>query len=368
MAPVRILHTIRQGHIGGGETHVHELVRHLDKEKYDCYVLAFSEGDMHDKLSSLGVPSYIIPTSRPFDLTIRKKVRGLCKKIRPCIIHAHGARACSNSYYLAKDLKIPLIYTVHGWTFRENMNFFHRIFRRFSESFLTRKADVVINVSYSDLLTGRNVLGLKNSIEIVNGVDPNIFDGEGDKAQKLQFGFKEDDFIIALIARLTEQKDPITFIRAMDHLKHEKHFKAIIVGDGRLLSDLKVLAHKLQLDDKIKFTGSRKDVANILSWTDVYCLPSLWEGMPIGILEAMASGCAVIATDVMGTKEIVNAGNGILFKPGDFKALAEGITFLYNHPEEKERMELNAKNHINKYFSIGHMAMTVQEQYAQLLK
>lgn len=366
MTPIKILHTIRQGHIGGGETHVHELVRHLDQGQYDCYVLAFSEGDMHDKLNTLGVPSFIIPSSRPFDLTIRKKVRELAEKIKPGIIHAHGARACSNSYFLASELKIPLIYTVHGWTFRENMNFFHRIFRRFSESFLSKKANVVINVSYSDLLTGRNVLGLKNSIEIVNGVDPTVFDGKGDKSQKLQFGFEKDDFIIALIARLTEQKDPVTFIRAMEHLKHEKKFKAIIVGDGKLLSDLKVLAHKLQLTEKIKFTGSRKDVANILSWTDVYCLPSLWEGMPIGILEAMASGCAVIATDVLGTKEIVNAGTGILFKPGDFKALANGITYLYNHPEEKERMEATAKNHIHKYFSIEHMAMTVQEQYAQL--
>jgi glycosyltransferase involved in cell wall biosynthesis len=366
MTPIKILHTIRQGHIGGGETHVHELVRHLDQEKYECYVLAFSEGDMHDKLNSLGVPSYIIPSSSPFDLTVRKKVRSLAEEIKPDIIHAHGARACSNSYFLASELNIPLLYTVHGWTFRKNMNFFQRIFRRFSESFLSNKADVVINVSYSDLLTGRNVLGIKNSIEIVNGVDPAIFNGKGDKTQKMQFGFEKDDFIIALIARLTDQKDPVTFIRAMEHLKNEEKLKAIIVGDGKLLSELKVLAHKLQLEEKIKFTGSRKDVANILSWTDVYCLPSLWEGMPIGILEAMASGCAVIATDVTGTKEVVNAGTGLLFTPGDHKTLADRITYLYEHPEEKKRMEINAQNHINKYFSIEHMAQTVQEQYAQL--
>jgi glycosyltransferase involved in cell wall biosynthesis len=365
--PIKILHTLRQGHIGGGETHVEELVKRLDKKQFESFVLTFSEGDMHGKLFGLGITSYIIPTSRPFDLRIKKHVRKLAEKIQPALIHAHGARACSNSYYLARQLNVPLVYTVHGWTFRDNMNVLPRFIRKLSESFLAKRANLVINVSYSDFLTGKRSLNLKNSIEIVNGVDAQIFHGKEDYSQKIKLGFRQDDFVVCMIARLTEQKDPITFIRALDHIKSEERIKAIIVGDGELLMDLKVLAHKLHLDERIIFTGPRNDIPQILSWTDVYCLPSLWEGMPIGILEAMASGCAVVATGVMGTKEIVNEENGILFSPGDYKALAQGIILLYENPEYKQYLETNARDHIQKYFSVNRMVKRVAGQYLNLL-
>ncbi len=368
MEPFKILHTIRQGHIGGGETHVQELVKHANQRKYKSYVLAFGEGTMHDKLYDLGVPSFVIPTSRPFDLRIRSQVRALAREIQPDLIHAHGARACSNSYFIAEQLGIPLIYTVHGWTFRSSMNFIKRWFRRKSEKFLTGKADLVINVSYNDYIIGRQVLGLNNSTEIANGVDARVFNGVGDHNQKLEFGFAQDDFVVAMIARMTEQKDPITFIRAIDHLRSHKKIKAIMVGDGDLLNDAKVLAHKLRLDERITFAGPRSDIYNILSWTDVYCLPSLWEGMPIGIMEAMSSGCAVIATNVTGTKEIVNEETGILFEPGDYHGLARGIVLLYKKPEFKNYIEKNAMNHIKRHFTIRRMVKRVASQYGKFLR
>jgi len=366
MKPFKILHTIRQGHIGGGETHVQELVKHINKHKFESYVLAFGEGNMHDKLYDMGVPSFIIPTSRPFDFRIRSRVKGLADEIQPDLIHAHGARACSNSYFAATS--IPLVYTVHGWTFRDSMNFVRRWFRKKSEKFLADQSDLVINVSYSDFLIGKEILGIQNSIEIVNGVDARIFNGKGDLHQKTEFGFAQDDFVVCLIARMTEQKDPLTFIRALDHLKTHKKIKAIIVGDGELLHDAQVLAHKLHLTGKIRFTGFRNDVERILSWTDVYCLPSLWEGMPIGILEAMSSGCAVLATNVTGTKEIVNEETGILFEPGDYMGLAKGISLLYRKPEYKAYLEKNAAQHIKRHFTIRRMVKRVTSQYNQLLK
>ncbi len=366
--PFKILHTIRQGHIGGGETHVQELVKHMNKNRFESYVLAFGEGNMHDKLYDLGVPSFIIPTSRPFDLRIRNRVRGLAEEIQPDLIHAHGARACSNSYFVRNSLDIPLIYTVHGWTFRDRMNFFQRWYRRKSEKFLAKKSDLVINVSYSDFLIGREILGIHHSLEIVNGVDARIFNGTGDPGQKSEFGFTPEDFVVCMIARMTEQKDPLTFIRALDHLKNEKHIKAIMVGDGDLLHDARVLAHKLHLTDKVFFTGFRNDVDHILSWSDVYCLPSLWEGMPIGILEAMSSGCAVLASNVTGTKEIVNEDTGILFEPGDYHGLARGIHLLYRRPEYKKYLENNAMKHIKRHYTIRRMVKRVTSQYNRFLK
>lgn len=368
MTPYKILHTIRQGHIGGGETHVQELVKHINKEKYKSYVLTFGEGDMHDKLHDLGVPSFIIPTSRPFDFRVRKQVLELSKEIQPDLIHAHGARACSNSFFISKKLGIPLIYTVHGWTFRDSMNSVRRWFRKNSEKYLSGKANLVINVSLSDFIIGKEILGLNNSMEIVNGVDAKIFNGKGDHNQKFKFGFLRNDFVVCMIARMTEQKDPLTFIRAMDHLRNDQQIKALIVGDGELLTDAKVLAHKLRLDDKIVFTGFRNDVNDILSWSDAYCLPSLWEGMPIGILEAMSSGCAVIGTNVTGTKEVINEETGIIVEPGDYHGIGRAISVLKKKPEFKSYLERNAAIHIKRHYTIRRMVKRISTQYRKYLK
>lgn len=368
MRRFKILHTIRQGNFGGGETHVQELVKHINKQKFESYVLAFGEGEMHDKLYDMGVPSFVIPTSAPFDFTVKKQVKNLAREIQPDLIHAHGARACSNSYFLGKTLDIPLVYTVHGWTFRDSMNLVKHWIRRKTEKFLTRKSDLVINVSYGDYMLGREILGIQHSVEIVNGVDAKIFNGEGDKSLKQHAGFETDDFVVCMIARMTEQKDPLTFIRAIDHLKEVRKIKALVVGDGELLQDARVLAHKLQISDKIHFTGFRKDIHQILSWADAYCLPSLWEGLPIGILEAMSSGCAVLASNVTGNKEIVTDETGILFEPGDYKGLARGIKLLYRKPAFKNYLEKNANQLIRRHFTIRRMVKRVTSHYLRLLR
>lgn len=368
MSQLRILHTIRQGNFGGGESHVLDLVKHLNKDRFDSYVLTFSEGKMHDKLRELNIPSYVIESKRPFDLRIRNKVRKLARHLKIDIVHAHGSKACSNCYYLASDLNLPLVYTVHAWSFRTNMSVMKQHIRKFSERILCRAATRVINVSQSDFMTGKEHFNLTNSVMIPNGVDFKVYNGRYDHSQKYQLGFRKDDFIVSLIARITYQKDPLTFVRALAEIRNEPRIKGLIVGDGDLMTETTVLINKLHLQDKIVCVGNRTDVPQILSWVDVYCLPSLWEGMPIGILEAMSSGAVVVATDVPGTIEIVHEENGILFEPGDFKALARVIRVLSRKKDFREYLKKNALMHIKRHFTIKRMVKRVASQYSQLAK
>ena len=111
---IKILETIRQGQVGGGETHVLDLVRKLDKSKFQVEVLSFTDGPMVDKLNSLGINTYVIKTEKPFDISIWAIVSEFVLNGGYDIIHAHGTRAASNIFYAAKKLNIPMLQSSHS--------------------------------------------------------------------------------------------------------------------------------------------------------------------------------------------------------------------------------------------------------------
>ena len=141
-----------------------------------------------------------------------------------------------------------------------------------------------------------------------------------------------------------------------------------MVGNGELMPATKKLAQELHVMDQIVFSDFRSDIPAILNAIDIYCLPSLWEGMPIGMLEAMAMGKACVATGVDGTAELVNdRKNGILIKTGDAESLAKQIIHLHLNPEEKNELGNQARKYITDHFSLSEMTHKIENLYTQTL-
>ena len=368
---IKILETIRQGQVGGGETHVLDLVRKLDKSKFQVEVLSFTDGPMVDKLNSLGINTYVIKTEKPFDISIWAIVSEFVLNGGYDIIHAHGTRAASNIFYAAKKLNIPMIYTVHGWSFHNNQNYFVRRLRELSESFLTKKAIKTIIVSESNKADGVKKFGLKRAQVIYYGIDDVKFDPEEDYSDiRAEFGIPQDKTLVGYLVRMTEQKDPFTMIRAIKIINNtNKNIMFLMVGNGELLEATKKLASELGVLDQIVFSNFRSDVPDILKAIDIYCLPSLWEGMPIGMLEAMAMGKACIASSVDGTKDLVNDGvNGLLINTKDSDMLAKQIINLHLHPEKRAALGNNAKEYISKNFALNEMVSKIENIYESVFK
>lgn len=368
---IKILETIRQGQVGGGETHVLDLVRKLDKSQFQVDVLSFTEGPMVDTLNALGINTYVINTEKPFDLNVWGIVTAFISNGGYDIIHAHGTRAASNVFYSAKKLGIPMIYTVHGWSFHNNQNYIMRRFREISESFLTKKAISTITVSESNKKDGIKKFGLKRAHVIYNGIDSMKFNPEKEEfnAIRKEFGIPNDKTLVGYLVRMTEQKDPFTMIRAIKIINNtNKNIMFLMVGNGELLEATKKLASELGVLDQIVFSNFRSDMPAILKAIDIYCLPSLWEGMPIGMLEAMAMGKACIATSVDGTTELVNDGvNGILINIKDPEMLAKQIINLHLHPQKRMLLGNNAKKYIEQNFSLSEMVDKIQNLYLKTI-
>ncbi len=122
------------------------------------------------------------------------------------------------------------------------------------------------------------------------------------------------------------------------------------------------------MQDKISFLGVRRDISEILSITDVFVLPSLWEGLPLTLLEAMAAGVPVIATNVGSNPEIVADGvNGFIIPPKDSQTLAQRIKELLADPKNAGRMGAQGQKTISKSFTIDHMVHEYEKLYSKLL-
>jgi glycosyltransferase involved in cell wall biosynthesis len=368
---IKVLETIRQGKVGGGESHVLDLVKNIDKNKFDPIVLSFTDGPMVETLKKMGITTHVIETIKPFNLSTFSKVRRLLIDEKIQLVHAHGTRAFSNVIFAAKSLGLPIVYTVHGWSFHQDQKTFERILRETSENFLTRNAALTICVSHSNRKDGINRFNMKRSMVINLGIDFDKFNPDNtfpDITSELQLD--KGKTIVGFLVRMTKQKDPFTLIRAIAEVKKQTNqIQFLFVGDGDLKEEALQLAKDLGVMDLIKFHPFRSDVPNVLHNFDIYVLPSLWEGLPLGLLEAMAMKKAIVATPVDGTKEaITNEENGILVPCKDTKALAEAIIRLHNDKELRNKLAKSAQESVKQNFEIIRMVKQNEAAYLDILK
>lgn len=322
MNKIKVLEVIRQGEIGGGESHVLDLVSGFDKNLITPIVMAFTNGHMIETLTKQGIKCYVIETKSAFDYKIQNKIIEIIKQEDINLIHAHGSRAASNMIWPAKHLRKPLVYTVHGWSFHQDQSFWIQKIRAWSEKLICKCCQQVICVSESNRLSGKKAFGLNSCHVIENGVNLKRFNPHGNnKDLRTQFGFSKDDIIVGLIARITLQKDPQTFIKgiALAH-KQNSQIKGLVIGEGDMKDEITEYIKNNQMDSFIHTAPFRTDVPDILNTIDIYCLPSLWEGLSIALLEAMAMKKPVIVTPTDGSKELItNENNGLVvnFKSPD---------------------------------------------------
>ena len=369
-SPLKILQCIRQGQIGGGESHLLSLVQNLDREQFESHVLSFTDGPMVDRLKEMGIPVYIIPTTKPFDFSKWGEVKKLMQKLGTELVHAHGTRANSNVNWAARSLKIPVIYTVHGWSFHQDQNPVVRTIRVMGESYLTRNSNLNISVSSSNQQSGKKHLKHFNSVVINNGIDLNRFNPSSshkDIREELHIG--KDKVLVLFIARFTSHKQPLSLIQAFkEAVKVLPSLHLLMVGEGDQREEAQTIVAEAKLEDKITLLPFRQDVPDVLSSADIFVLPSLWEGLPIGLLEAMAMGKAVIATNVDGTCEIIrNDENGRLIETAELiPALTKALVELGRNSDLRARFQERAVQTVTSQYNAAHMTRQIESYYTQL--
>jgi glycosyltransferase involved in cell wall biosynthesis len=369
MIPVKVLEVIRQGQIGGGESHLIDLIAGFESV-IEPVVLAFTPGQMIDTLRERGIVCYVIETSNAFDFSVLGKIKEILIKEEIRIIHAHGSRAASNMILLSKYFKIPMIYTVHGWSFHQDQSKLVGTIRIASEKILCALSKKVICVSESNRVTGEKAFGLHNAMVIENGINLQKFNPQNKfKDIRKELGISPDDFVIGFIGRVTEQKDPFTFVKSLE-IAHSKEpaIKGLFVGSGNLKDDVMKYIKEQHLENFIFTSEFRTDIPDLLNTLDVFCLPSLWEGLSIALLEAMAMKRAVLVTPTDGTSEIIqNDVNGTITEFSNSTMLAENMIKYFSDKTRLQSHGEKAMQLIKNRFDSKNVSMKVTELYLNIL-
>ncbi|MGC9004161.1 MAG: glycosyltransferase [bacterium] len=261
----------------------------------------------------------------------------LQKGYRPDVIHAHEYTAGVPATMLGRRYGIPVVISEHWTGFATGKV---SIVKFIKAKFAFERADIVCPVSDS-LRRSIERLGIKANFRVVpNVVDTSLFYPAGFNSPKKQ---RKNLLVVAL---LTHQKGISYLLEALAILKgNRSDFRLDIVGDGPLRGEYEEMVRRYALSEFVQFHGlkPKREVAEFMRRSDLFILPSLYENLPCVLIEAMASGLPIVATNVGGIPEIVSEEVGILVPPKDPQKLAEAISYALDHLERFSQDKISKK-------------------------
>lgn len=334
---VRILFVISQLGAGGSERVVLDLAKGLEPSQFDVYLVAFNSGVLEQAFRDVCKRVFLVHKKPGFDLSAMLRVSGIIAEFNIDVINAHHYMPCFYSFLGAVLLRNRrLIYTEHSVS--EVDGIYASNHGRLLRWMLYRIAGVVgVSREVRDAFRKYYPMHSRKISAILNGVDIPKFSSRKHRAKvREQFRFLPEDFVIGTVANFRKVKNHACVVRAAARLKRVcPQARFLFIGTGfpgdaeNSEDELRQMIAALELEDRIVLAGYRDDIPLLLSSLDVFCLPSLSEGLPVSILEAMAAMVPVIGSNVAGIREVVDSGKtGLLFASDDDEELACLIQML----------------------------------------
>lgn len=314
-----------------------------------------------------GIETQIFGCKGRFDLRTIRSLRGFIRLNGIDIVHTHGYKANIYGYLATLSMNVKRITTCHNWLSKNlKMNLYEILDKLFLRTF-----SMVVVVSEALKQEVLNYGIPQNKIAVINnGINVNRFqNAHNSLGLRKTFGISEDEKIIGTVSRLTAEKGHVHLLKAAKNIITEfPHVKFLIIGDGPLKKELEGISSMLQLEGKVIFAGLRKEIPDILGFMNIFVLPSLTEGTPMALLEAMAAGKPLIASRVGAIPKIIEHGrNGVLVEPGNSESLCSAITDLLRNPQKANTIALAGLKTINNKFSSQRMAEDYRQVYQKML-
>ncbi len=328
--------TVQLETIGGSERLIYHLASNLDRNLFNPCVAWLSGAKALKEFTELGIPLLHIPKIKRLDISTMRRIKDVVTRDDIHIINAHHFMPMLYSYYGCKvGNHRKLLYTEHSqWEIQGIPWTWGKV-----GTYLLGKSDgaVGVNPEVSKEIQNKFEIETKKIFTILNGVDIKSFQVKGDKALlRTSMGLSADDMTIGIVANFRRVKNHIFLLQAFNELcKERKNVKLLIVGEGydndieNSEQELRTFIEENKLGKHVLLLGYRTDIAEILSILDIFCMTSFKEGLPISLIEAMASGLPVVGTDVEGLRDVIVPGkNGFLVRIGDVNGLKNALNTL----------------------------------------
>lgn len=375
MTPIRI--AVLYGGIldvGGVETHLLSLFRLANRSMFSWIIFSDSSSDFSRKAANLSVQVIPWRAARVFDPIATFKLAWLLCEFRINVLHIHDNRSSVCGQLAALLLRIPNIVTIHIPPYhyidvgKKYFKIKHFLYLKFSQMFTYSFASHVLFVSvqayqevvFRDLVSRKKTSLIQNGIDLKSFTDNNIYLSQNrENTNSIK--------TICFVGRLDRQKGVDILLSALKLISvNSSEFRLLIVGDGPELHALQETA-KNGLADQVVFLGYRDNVREILMVSDIFVLPSRFEGMPIALLEAMAAGLPAVVTNVGDNAHLVHDGvTGYVVPSNNPSALAEKLQILMDNPELCKLMGNIAQQDVESYSDIK-MVNEILESYKGIL-
>ncbi|WP_077214404.1 glycosyltransferase family 4 protein [Bacillus dakarensis] len=325
---------------------------------------------------------YHLPIQRsPFcraNIDAYRKLKGIIEENQYNLIHCHTPVGGVLARLAAREVRktgTKVLYTAHGFHFCKgapilNWMIYYPIEKKFAQF-----TDCLITINQEDYQTAFTHQFKAERIEHVHGVgvDTSHFQPashhEKNELRK-SYGYNSDDFLLFYGAEFNQNKNQQLLIRSVNEIKSKvPNVKLVLAGDGPLLADCKELTQKLSLEKIVHFLGYRTDMKSLLSISDVAVASSLREGLPVNIMEAMACGLPVVATDNRGHRELIkNDRNGWVITDQDEKEFSEKIKLLSRDPELRKSYGMSGRKLMESTYSLTKVLEEKSKLYSSYMK
>ena len=363
-----ILHLIESSELGGAEKMLVSLVERLDKSQYKSIICLHEDGWLNVQLQKMGFETATIPQNRSFDVRWLLTILSLIKKRKIILIHAHEFAMNVYGSMASAMTGIPIITTVHG------KNYYWEKWRRRLAYRFASKQSTMVAVSEDIKKFLNEKVGIKNGriITIYNGINTDAYypDNELRGRIRKEFGINSMQPVIGTVGSLSPVKGHTYLLKAAAIVtKTFPDAVFLVAGGGELLGQLQIEASQLGIEKKLIFLGPREDIRALLQDVDIFILPSLSEGLPLSVLEAMACAKPVVATNVGGIPEVIMDGQtGFSVPPRNPEALAEKILLLLKNKSFAEKFGRAGNERVRKEFTFENTWIKYQKLYEKCLE
>jgi glycosyltransferase involved in cell wall biosynthesis len=369
MAPIKTMHLITELDRGGAETALLRFLTHQNRTRYRPFVVCLYNGDgsVARQIQALGIDVIDLGMKRPYRIDALYRLYRLLQRKRPSILHCWLFHADLIGRLIGRLARVPIVVTSRRGT--EIGGMWREQAKRFTRSLDDRIITVCTTARQQEIR--RTKADPEKVVTIYNGIDtmPPVTDQVTARLRRT-LKLPDNSKIVLCIARLAVQKghaDLLTAWEAVQAVHPDAHL--LIVGDGEQRTGLTRTANQRAGCNTIHFIGRREDVPDLLAMSDLVVLPTRGEGLPNVLLEAMAAGRPVVATNVGGIPELVIDGTtGLLVPPSNPDALSRMIITLLSDPERARIMGHAGRERVAKHFPIGTMVKRTETLYTELLQ
>lgn len=353
---VNVLFVMLQLDAGGSERVVLDLAQHIDKEMFNVYVACFSGGQLYQDFSDACTKLFYVKKRSGLDHRAMLKIGAIIQSYNINIINPHHYSPFVYSYLGSKIFhNRSLIFTEHSVPEVVGLSMKHKHIC----NILCYRTNAIIGISNEIAASFKKLFPAhsKKVVYIPNGVNIDLFSTPVDRNRvRAELGILSTDIVIGMIANFRRVKNHVCLIKSFYALSAtHPNVRLVLVGRGfpndaeNSEYDIRKLISSFGIENRVILTGYRSDIPRLLKTFDIFCLPSFSEGLPVSILEAMASKIPVVGSNVRGIREVISPENtGLLFPVNDHVLLAGEIERLMNDAEFRLRLKEKAFDYVSR--------------------